>query len=301
MANRQVGIIDVGSNSIKLLIAQSTPAGNVRKVQFLVENVRIGEGMTHSPPLLTENAIAAGSDAIARLQSDAEKHRLDALRIVATSAVRDAQNQADFASRVEARTGLPLDILPGDEEARLIGKGIRQDPALGELNDFVAVDLGGGSMECIQFVDQTLSTAHSFNLGSVRLSSMLLDDRSIPVSSADEERIANHVLNTLQQSPLAPNPQIQTAVLTGGASQILAGFSAEESIERATLDRYRQQICSRDSQKRVTELGIPESRSDIFPAAAITLCETLAYLRCDRIHFSQYNLRYGLAAELMES
>lgn len=301
----RVGIIDIGSNSIKLLISESVNTQEIRQVHFEIEEVRIGEGMTRSPPTIDTDAIAIGTQAVSRLYSIASKHNLNHVAIVATSAVRDAYNKQEFIDSIRSTTGLELRTLTGREEARLIGKGVVQDPSLSSLNDFSLADLGGGSLECIQFRDQIPLHFESFNLGAVRLTSEFIQDRAIPVSKSQRKSIRDAVRVTLQSSSIRTDPEIKTAVLTGGAASILAQLipfsGGSKKIDFAAARSLRDQVCEFDFDERVSKLTIPEKRADIFPAATIILCELLEHLGCNTVYFSFYNLRFGLAAETTEN
>ncbi len=300
----RVGIIDIGSNSIKLQIAENLTGTEIRPVHFEVEEVRIGEGMTQIPPIIESNAIKAGTQAVARLYSIASQHELHQFSIVATSAVRDAHNRHEFADSIRTATGIELKTLSGEEEACLIGKGVIQDPALASLNDFTLADLGGGSLECIQFRNQIPVATQSFNLGAVRLASQFLHDRKDPVPPSQRENIENAVRTILQSSSIQPDPEITTAVLTGGTASILSQLAPKskttQKIDLVAARSIRDRVCELSFDERVAELAIPIKRADIFPTATIILCELMQYLGCETIYFSLYNLRFGLAAEMVE-
>lgn len=302
----QIGIIDIGSNSIKLLIGKRDQSGQFRQSLFEVEEKRIGEGMTLDPPRILEADIEMGVEAIARLQSQARQYDVESLKVVATSAVRDARNKAEFSKAVMDATGIRVDILSGDDEARLIGKGSLQDPELFDLDNFVLIDLGGGSMECILFKERIQRAHRSFNLGAVRLASTFVQDRGQPLSQKSESLIAEHVHQALSNSSsISPDPGIKTAVLTGGASsvldRILYSRSKAESTTISDLQSLCREICSADIEDRVTRIGIPRERADIFPAAATIVRTALEYLECDTARFTRFNLRAGLIAEMLEN
>ncbi|HCR29160.1 MAG TPA: hypothetical protein DIV79_03995 [Opitutae bacterium] len=301
----QIGIIDIGSNSIKLLIGESNQTGRFDQIRFEVEEKRIGEGMTLKPPRILEADIEKGAKAIARLHQIARPYNLAELKIVATSAVRDAANQTEFATAILDRTGIGIDILSGDDEARLIGKGALQDPDLFDLGNFILIDLGGGSMECIQFENRVQKAHQSFNLGAVRLASSYIENRALPLSPNDERSIEEHVTQTLSHSSARDHSGITTAVLTGGASSILDAllFSRSNSASATISDLQSlcQEICSANLEDRVTRLGIPRERADIFPTAATIIRTALENLKCDVARFTRYNLRAGLIAEMLEN
>ena len=299
----RLGIIDIGSNSIKLLIGERSQLGQFEQILFAVEEKRIGEGMTLNPPRILEGDIQKAAKAIARLHQMAGQYELTNLKIVATSAVRDAVNQREFSKAILDTTGIGVDILSGDEEARLIGKGALQDPELFDLRNFVLIDLGGGSMECIQFEDRIQGTHRSFNLGAVRLASTCIQDREKPLHQKSERSIEERVIHALSQSPIGPNPAIRTAVLTGGASSVMGSLlSSRSNTASATISDLRRlsgEICSANLEERVTSLGIPRERADIFPAAAIIIKTALEFLECDTARFTRFNLRAGLIAEML--
>ncbi len=301
MSRNRVAIIDVGSNSIKLLVAEASDSGSARKVHFQVEETRIGEGMTEAPPALAPSAIDAGVAAIERLHQASKRFEPKVLQIVATSAVRDAQNREVLIEEVQQGVGESLRILSGAEEARLIGKGILQDPELNSLRDFTTIDLGGGSMECIQFENQAIFGSQSFDLGAVRLASLYVSDRNAPLADSDQAKISAYAREALEASSLSPRPSISTVILTGGVSAVLAEIHSKPTMDLNDARRYRNRVCGYTVEERISEMEIPSSRADIFPAAAVILCEALAYFQCDRICFSLFNLRFGLAAELIES
>lgn len=299
---KTVGVIDVGSNTIKLLIAKAGETVPAEKLDFIVEETRIGEGMTGDPPSISPDAIARGAAAIARLVKAAAS--CDALRIVATSAVRDASNQRDFEEAVENACGQKLQILSGDEEAALIGLALACDPALTKLDSYSLLDLGGGSLECIQFENRKIQRAQSFQLGSVRLASLLLEDRASALSPANQKKIASHVKAVWSASQFeAGSCPSKIAILTGGTAKHLALTLGEQQlangIKRTEFSEIADRLCSLALEDRVRAYDIPESRADIFPTAMVTLVASLAHLGCERIYFSEYNLRFGVATQLL--
>ncbi|MDQ8203686.1 hypothetical protein [Pelagicoccus sp. SDUM812003] len=299
-----VGIIDVGSNTIKLLVAKASPKTTAETVEFHVEETRIGEGMTGNPPIIDEDAIERGAAAIARLVSIGEES-CDTLCIVATSAVRDASNKQAFVNAVESRCGHELRILSGDEEAYLIGKGVQCDPQFEDLHTYTLLDLGGGSLECIQIKDRQLLGAESLQLGSVRLASLLLKDRAAALSVSDFQRIYEYTRSAWSRSTFPPQSSPSPlAILTGGSAKHFATLLSKKQLSQGlSMEEFNakaQSICEVDSDQRVVRFGIPASRADIFPTAVATLKTSLEYLGCKEIYFSEYNLRYGVASILLQ-
>ncbi|MDQ8200422.1 hypothetical protein QEH56_19815 [Pelagicoccus enzymogenes] len=301
---KSVGVIDVGSNTIKLLIAKPGKTLPAEKVTFVVEETRIGEGMTGHPPVIDKEAIARGSAAIARLVKAAAD--CDSLCIVATSAVRDASNKQEFVNAVEKACGHELRILSGDEEAAFIGEALKCDPALSHLDSFSLLDLGGGSLECIQFLNGRLRDAQSLQLGSVRLASMLIANREVPLDSSNRAKISNYVNECWLASKFPANSSpSEVAVLTGGAAKHLAealsGKQLDGGLRFEEFRKIAHHICDLPLNERVKKYGIPASRADIFPTAMATLEASLNHLGCERLYFTEFNLRFGVAAKLLHS
>ncbi len=297
-----VGVIDVGSNTIKLLVAQLDPSRELEVLKYKVEDTRIGEGLTGHPPSIDESAMQRGAAAIQRLVDAAET--VDSLCIVATSAVRDAANKQAFVNLVEKTTGHALRVLSGDEEAEFIGRGILADPRLRHLRAFSLLDLGGGSLECLQYADDAVLRSESLRLGSVRLASLLLEDRNRPLSAPDEQRIASYAEERWLASPIprGSSPS-EIAILTGGAASLLGETLGDERRDQglsiSEFSAIKRRLCAATFDERVADFAIPASRADIYPTALVTLEASLRHLGCAYVHFSHYNLRYGIAATLL--
>src|SRR5262245_20227704 len=176
MSAGPVAVIDIGSNSIKILVAVRTDGGNVHPLHIRTIDARISAGISQATPRLSDEGMARGLSAVQALLEDAMRFNATSTILVATSAVRDAANGADFCDRIKKATHHPIRILSGDEEANLIGRGLVADPALRGLRDFYVFDLGGGSLECLAFLNRTIEQAVSLQLGCVRLTERFVSD-----------------------------------------------------------------------------------------------------------------------------
>lgn len=302
----RVAVIDIGSNSIKALVAG--PGSGPGTLQSLYEEtleVRISTGIGAVAPVLRPERIAAATTAVRELLQTCRAHGpLKSVRIVATSAVRSAANGEAFLDAVEAATGCRPDILTGDEEALGIALGVRTDPAIAkQLNDFVVFDLGGGSLELIRFVAGEVVRHVSLPLGSVRLTEQLVEDAGRPLSGETQSALSAHVQTILQSSgfPLA-GPLVGCG---GGLSSLRAFFAREDGnamaasspvLPAARIIAAGQLFSRMGTQQRIAT-GIPAGRADIFPAAMITFRVLMELAAADQILHSFHNLRYGLAAE----
>jgi exopolyphosphatase/pppGpp-phosphohydrolase len=123
-----VAVLDIGSNSIKILVAARDAHGHVVPRFQQALDVRISAGINATPPRLSPEGMTAGLAAIQQLLAAAAPHSPERAILVATSAVRDAANGGEFCDRVRQATGFEIRILTGDEEANAIGRGLTCDP-----------------------------------------------------------------------------------------------------------------------------------------------------------------------------
>jgi exopolyphosphatase/guanosine-5'-triphosphate,3'-diphosphate pyrophosphatase len=304
-----VAVVDIGSNSIKLLVAARGPEGTLATRQSRTIDARISAGISRAAPRLSEEGMSRGLEAIQALLADAAPFSPERWALVATSAVRDAQNGNEFRERVRAVTGHAIRILSGDEEANLIGRGLTCDPALADLRDFYVFDLGGGSLECLRFADRQIQQAVSLQLGCVRMTERFITDVSAPLVQSEGTALALHVLAELKRSGFRCPLATPAAVFTGGTvttvrsiKGALHGVPMEDTpatIATGSLAHLLDELAPLSLAQRRAVPGLPPGRADVFPAALITLLSVADYAQITSFHHSLYNLRWGLAAEAL--
>jgi exopolyphosphatase/guanosine-5'-triphosphate,3'-diphosphate pyrophosphatase len=302
--------VDIGSNSIKLLVAERSPSGGIDEVLSRNLEVRISAGISSAEPRLSEDGIENGVAAVAELLAETRRMGADRVGIVATSAVRDASNGLELRQRVRAATGLEVRILSGDEEANLVARGLSTDPALAHLSDFRLFDLGGGSLECLAFRGRKVESAASVPLGCVRLTEKFVKDRTAPFRAADADAIGRHVREVLGNCgfPLAV-PAGMPVVGTGGtltnARAVAAARSGEPLqdsdpvVDVAALRALLSEVGAMDLASRRRVVGLHPERADVFPAALATLVTLAQACGFDAFRHSLRNLRWGVASEML--
>lgn len=305
-----VAVIDIGSNSIKILVARRAPDGSLATLQARTIDARISAGIGASAPRLSEDGMAQGLDAVRSLLADAAAFSPVQTVLVATSAVRDAQNGAEFRARIRTSTGLEVRILTGAEEAGLIGRGLTADPTLLGLRDFYVFDLGGGSLECLAFRGRRIEQGLSLQLGCVRLTEKFVADPTRPFSEASAQAIAAHTRDGLTQSSFRFSlPKSTVAVGTGGtvttARAVLGartGTSLEQTDRTVTVVQLRELLAwlgglALPERKRVP--GLLPPRADVFPTALATLIALAEVGGFSAFQNSLCNLRHGLADQAL--
>ena len=268
-------VIDVGTNSVKLLVAEV--AG--RDVQPLLEDsrqTRLGAGFYETRRLQAE-PIATTAQAVAAFAENARAWQAASIRVIATSAARDAVNACDLTQAIESTTGLKVEIISGDQEAEWVFNGVTSDPDLAHT-PLLLLDVGGGSTEFILGQGEQRLFRHSFPLGTVRLMQSLphadppsphdlFDCRAwIQKFLADE---VNPKLESAMRREGSESPwQHLELVGTGGTATILARIEKRlEDFDRRKIEGTRltvecirahtEQLWSLPLEKRRQTVGLP--------------------------------------------
>lgn len=307
--NPVAAVIDIGSNSIKILVATRDASGPPVALKQHTIDARISAGISQAIPRLSEEGIVRGLSAIQELLAIAAPFAPTTTVLVATSAVRDAANGPDFRQRVQDATGHTIRILTGDEEADFIGRGLTCDPALAHLRNFYVFDLGGGSLECLAFRDRRIEQEMSLKLGCVRLTEKFITDPGAPLQTAECTALALHVRDEIKRSGFRFNLGAADAVFTGGTftsvraiKAALHGVKLEETppvVSLATLHDLLDEVGPLSLAERKGIPGMPAARADVFPAALVTVVTVAEFGLFDRFHHSLYNLRWGIASNAL--
>ena len=307
VSKQSVGVIDIGSNSIKLLVAARGEGANLIPILQATDETRIGDGISKERPRLSDASMEAACRSVRRLKAEAESSGAGLIAVAATSAVRDAVNRDRFVEQLKEATGTELRILTGRKEAELIGLGIRCDPDLGSLTDFYVLDLGGGSLEAITFRGEDIVEAVSLPLGCVRLTERFIENTEVPFGTSDRTQLEAHVREVMASSSFTFNlPAEAEVVVTGGTAAVarLIRETAAPASSSAVLSlKYLDDLLSTLSALSLPERrkfpGLPPERADVYPTALATLLAVLGLGKFDHCRQSFYNLRFGLAARLL--
>lgn len=304
-----VAAIDIGSNSIKVLVAAPGKSGhelNVLHEETL--ETRISKGIAGNPPRLLDASISAGVEAVRHLDRTARELGACAVAIAATSAVRSAVNGNEFIEAVQMATAVTPQIMTGDEEAETIALGVRTDPQVAAIfNNCCIFDLGGGSLEWIRIQAGKLTARTSLPLGVVRLTEKFISDPGVPVPPAIENAIYNHVVDGIRASAF---PLSACLIGCSGGLSILRQMFIEQPIDpfaapakpffsREFLLSMGDCVLAQTLDERIAISRLPRPRADIFPAAFITYRAILDACQADGVTHSAHNLRFGMAARLL--
>jgi exopolyphosphatase / guanosine-5'-triphosphate,3'-diphosphate pyrophosphatase len=276
-------VIDVGTNSIKLLVAE-VEGDQVRPLLEQSKQTRLGQGF-YPNHILQPGPIGHTAEAIAVFLGKANDLGAARVQVIATSAARDARNPERLSQAIERASGLPMRIISGLEEADYVFRGITTDPNLAET-PLLVLDVGGGSTEFIVGQGKAKRFAQSFPLGSVRLLEQLhlsdppgggqLSECRANLQTFFDKEIAPAVgpfLRAQNASRGGAEPEIQL-VGTGGTASILGGMEAmlpafdRERLEQTRLSRDRvrwhvEHLWNSPASQRRQIVGLPPNRADI--------------------------------------
>lgn len=303
----RIGIIDIGSNTIKLLVAET---GSPLAVNYQTTwETRIGGGIGQDGSELSLEAMDRGVEAVQALVKEAERYRPQYFYTVATSAVRDAANRDVFVEKIRLATGHDLNILSGDEEAAYIAWGLRMDAAFKDYREYCLADLGGGSLELIHINDGKVVEKTSLPLGAVRLQEKFVPNPARPLRASEINAITRAVSECLKQSSFTFPSGVKILAGTGGALSVARairagwlGRSYDEVGNKLTLTFLRYlclELASLSLEDRIRIQHLSETRADIMPTALLTLITLAETANASAFIHSMHNLRYGLAAKFL--
>ncbi len=310
MPSPAVAVIDIGSNTIKVLVARTAADGSMQTELFQSLDARISTGISRARPELSREGMERGLAAIRQLLAAAAPFQPIRTLLVATSAVRDAANGAEFRAAVKAATGHDIRILTGEEEANYIGAGLTCDPDLRDLQDFYVFDLGGGSLECLAFRQRRVEQAASLRLGCVRLTEKLFADSSQALPASVAARIADECRAAFDSAGFRFDlPASAVAVGTGGTLTVARTIAALKVGATTSLGSSLLPIAELTTQfdslkvmpltERQRFPGLPPARADVYPTALATYLAVARLGHFDSYRHSLYDLRYGLAREAL--
>jgi len=247
---RQLAAIDIGTNSIKLLIASVEEDGSLQVMSREKSLVRLGSE-TLATGRLSDEAIEAGVDAVAQFLRSIQAAGAELVRAVATCAVREASNSSAFLEAVRRRTGVTVDVVSGEEEARLINLGVRSEfPA--RFDPLFLIDIGGGSTEFVISEGSRVKMTESLPLGVVRLADRYLRDD--PPSERDRKAIKKAIRAVAKRATDAVRKTgFKTCVGSSGTIQSLSLVHEAAVLGReATPTGHR--TLTRDGLRKVNRL-----------------------------------------------
>jgi CHAD domain-containing protein len=268
----RLAVIDVGSNSVRLLVAEVLSDGTYKVIDDERECTRLGQGLV-ATGALSAQAMLRTAEAIARMRGISQGYGVSRLRVIGTSAVRDATNQREFLSLVREHAGVALDVLDGEDEARAAHRSVAAGFDITQTPTAV-VDIGGGSTEVVLSARGAIEHLCSIRIGAVRLSEMCSSEANDQAVKQMRRYVRQSLARALPELPFAPALVVGTggtftalaalATVMGSQSRESSGSELRRSEVRHLLDR----LGSLSLRERMRLPRLSPERADIIVAGA---------------------------------
>ncbi len=304
----RLGVLDVGSNTVHLLVVDARPGSHPDPVRSHKSELRLAELMGRGGSLGPRGR-ALLVEAVAAARAAADEEQVEDLVAFATSAVRDAADGAQALAEVRKQTGVELDVLPGEDEAAMTFLAVRRwfGWSSGRL---LSLDIGGGSLEIACGRDEVPEVALSVPLGAGRLTRDRL--RGDPPSARDVAALREHVWQQL--APVVPEVLAlgspDRAVVTSktfrslarldGAAPSALGPRVPRHLSRRGLEGIVERVTPMNAGQRAQLPGVSESRAPQLLAGALVALESLTAFGIDRAEVCPWAMREGVVLRRLD-
>ena len=301
---KRIAAIDIGSNSIRQIVADISPTGAIRVVDEMKAAPRLGAGLAHANRL-DPAAIRAATDAITRMVTLARHLGAKRIEAVATSAVRDAENGGVFVDSLKKIAGLRVKLLKGEEEARLSWVSATAHFDLG-TGRAVVMDIGGGSLELALSADGLLERLVSLPFGTIRMSERFLRPDA---TFKRVKRLRKFVRDDIRSMLPVRDWRGARVIGSGGTFTNLAGMLlARQGVQtarsvhgtrivREDLEHILDTLQEMTAEERSQVPGLNPARADIIVGGLAVAAEVMARLESRALFASGYGIREGLLLE----
>jgi exopolyphosphatase/guanosine-5'-triphosphate,3'-diphosphate pyrophosphatase len=301
VSERRLAVIDLGSNSFRLVVFTWVPGRWWKRTDEIHESVRLGEGLDASGAL-QDAPMERALETIDLYAHFCRATGVEDVRPVATSAIRDATNRDELLRKARERSGLEIRVLSREEEAYY---GYVATVNSTSLTDGVALDIGGGSMQLVHVKDRQELDAQSWSLGAVRMTERFLPDEK--AKDKQIEALREHVRSELESAPWLADAADRGEKIAGigGALRNLATAAELEhdlpsfgvqgfTLRRKSLSKLVNELADLPASERGGVPGIKKERGDLILAAAIVIEEVLKIGGFDAIETTEEGLREGV-------
>ncbi|MBX3463536.1 MAG: Ppx/GppA family phosphatase [Planctomycetes bacterium] len=300
----RVGIVDMGSNAIRFLIAEATgPAVNVLENHRLP--ARLGRDVFHTGQI-PDTTLADTVDAFRRFRATCDRLGVLRIRAIATSAMRDARNRDLLIDRVREACGIEIEVISGTQEAYLLKLGIEPVVNL-QRGRSLLVDVGGGSVELVMVEDGQVTNADSYRLGALRMLEALRDSEGSPESFVDlmrrhlrslERRIADRFEGRSFDRYVAVGGNIESLTDLVHAR---SGPRRQDGIDCCSLDEADREVADLAQltvPERIERRGLKPDRADTIVPAGIVYVRLGQLAGVDHLLVPRVGIKDGLLQEV---
>lgn len=300
---KRVGIIDIGSNSIKFFVGEKCEDGTIKTIIDKNDIARLGEGLRETGRI-SDEALERNAQSVAAFAAEAKENGADTIVSVGTMALRSAANSADFVARVKELCGVEVQVIPGEEEARLSYLAILSGMPVPD-GDLIIFDTGGGSTEFIFGKGTELVKRFSVDLGAIRITEKFFSDDPVAAGSVEAaiaEIDKDFAAAGVEGKPVKLVGMGGTVTSMGAVKHKMVKYDPNviqgSALTRADIDEQIAEYSKRTVEQRRELPGLQPKRADVILAGACILKDITERLGVDELTISDRGLRHGLAFDL---
>lgn len=297
----RLAAIDIGTNSIRSIIIETSGNGKYKILDDEKVLVRLGEGL-HQSGAISPAACRRALEALSRQKKIIDGYGVASIDAVATSAMRKASNGPALAQAIKETTGVEVDVISGEEEAELAALSAAHNFELEGVRHLI-FDIGGGSMELIAALGAHTEEMLSLELGAVFLTESFL--KGDPVSPSELEKLRKHVRKTLKRAYTGERSGMQCLVGSGGTVTSIAAMVAATRKEkydsvhgyellRSEVVHLLAMLARKSDKERRTVPGLNPDRSDIIVAGVTVVDELMDFFQVNLLKVNERGIREGL-------
>lgn len=305
--SHRLAAIDIGSNSIRLIVAEALRDGNYRVLDEEKETVRLA-GKLSSTGKLDPSAVERGIEALRRMKKIAEGLQVRELKTIATCAVREAEDGPEFCRRVKEEIGLEIEVISGEKEAHLAFFSVARSFEL-EGKETAVVDVGGGSAEIVLASGTIIETVCPTPLGAVRLTEMFADAQG-QYNDEAYDRLRSWIDRELKRRTKHAILKPHLLIGSGGTLTSLAEMTMAAKgqvvplrgyeVTRADVSHLVDRLRKMSPKARRGVPGLSPDRADIITAGMTIVDRVMRHFRLNRVQVHDRGVRDGLLLTMID-
>ena len=296
----KIGTIDIGTNSMRLLIADYMDGNLVNRKKY-VNTTRIGQGVDEQG-YISEDAIERNIDALVEFSRICKKEECQKVYCMGTSALRDSKNKEAFINLAKEKADINVDIISGEKESHLGFMGVLE--GLDEVEDILVVDIGGGSTEFIIGNEEGIRFSKSENVGALRMTEKFLNQD--PINENEFKQMSDFIYDEIKTTlDCIKNDNVKKIVGIGGTITSLSAINQElevysmekihnSKITLSEIELILQKLKKMTLNDKKSLKGLQPKRADIITAGVEILHTIMKNLEIEEITVSEYDNLEGL-------
>ena len=307
MKKSRIAAIDIGTNSIRCIIAEASKEGAYKIVDDEKATVRLGEKLSKTGVISAEASTRA-LEAIRRFQKLVTGLNVEAVEAVATSAVRSAANGKELVALLSQELGHEIKIISGEEEAELTStSALANFDMYGKR--YAMVDIGGGSVEIVTAYGNHVEEFYSLDLGAVVMTDRFLT--SDPIDEDELRKLQRHIRECLKRTFTGKRVSVDSFIGSGGTLTAIGCMSMQmrkdnyvsihgSEVLRAEVVHLLAMLTHKDLKGRRTIPGLNQDRADIIVAGVVVIDELMRFFEANRVLVNERGIREGLLIRAMK-